>query len=127
MTIEQLNQLEAQAGDATQGPWGCGISYVILDGVDGDIVVQDWSVRANGMDVVILASMQNEQKEKNATYIAAANPATVKALVKAIKKMAVDTARWQATHTSLSCNITANCILQRTENIITEALQEAGE
>lgn len=123
MTLEQLNELEQKAGAATKGSWGCGIRYVSL----GDDVVQDWAVHADGVDIAVVAGMEGKQKEKNAIYIAASNPATVKALIGTIKKMAIDTARWQATHTSLSCNVTADDILERAENIITQALLEAGE
>lgn len=77
------NELRALALAATPGPWE--YSTAGLGATDGSFILTEHFVRRPGDDVAIAAEIINpddcKTSEDNAAYIAAANPATVLALL----------------------------------------------
>lgn len=85
MTLEQLNELEAQANKAEMG--------MVNPSFNGDValgVVAD--VGMHSRPIIRLCEDDQWYGDELLAYIAAANPATVKALVGAVKRLARDAA-----------------------------------
>ena len=82
ITDELVAELEALASKATPGPWGYDGSYVCTVRNDGETVyVQSWDPVADAL------------LSKNVHYIAAANPATILALLAERKELIKDRER----------------------------------
>jgi hypothetical protein len=73
MTIEQLKELERLADGATKGPW-----HILIDGHDSAVI-------SSSLDLCVADVLLNP---KDATYISAADPTTVKTLIRALRSMA---------------------------------------